>query len=79
MPSAGSTFFTACGITISDIVWVEDSPSERPASDWPRSTAIMPARMISATYAAELMPKAILAITQSGSGTPLNTLPKMMK
>ena len=55
LPSAGSTFFSAWGMTIEAIVVDCDKPKERPASVWPGSTAIMPARIISETYAPELM------------------------
>ena len=49
LPSAGRTFFTACGSTTSFIACTEESPSERAASVCPASTARIPARKISAT------------------------------
>ena len=54
LASAGRMFLIACGSTTSFMLCHELRPSERAASFCPPSTARMPARMISATYAEEL-------------------------
>ena len=61
-------------MTMYHMVWTKLKPRERPASICPASTAMMPPRMISATYAPELMPKVSMA-----TGTPFRTLEKMTK
>ena len=50
----------ACGNTMLFIVVKDGSPSALPASVCPISTALIPPRMISATYAPELRPKPII-------------------
>ncbi len=52
LASGGMTVRIACGRTISCSVWPKVSPSERAASAWPTSTALMPERTASHTNAA---------------------------
>ena len=71
---AGRVFFSACGMMIYHMVCTKLSPRLRPASLCPLSTDIIPARIISATYAPELMPKHSIA-----TGTPFRAEVKMTK
>ncbi len=48
----------ACGTMIETIAFAGEKPSERAASICPLGTAWMPARMVSAMYAAETRPSA---------------------
>ena len=49
--SGGIMMRNAWGSTIETIVAGRDMPSDRAASTWPRGTASMPARIVSAMYA----------------------------
>jgi len=62
----GSAFFMACGIIMSRIFLNALNPTDRPASVCPLSTAIMPPRIISQTYAPEFTAKASTAIRSGG-------------
>ena len=54
LPVGGMITRIACGSTIRRIVWIRDMPSDCAASDCPSATEMMPARTISAMYAASL-------------------------
>ena len=56
-------FFTAWGKITRRMDCTRLSPRLLAASFWPRSTVSMPARMISAMYAPELMPKVTMPVT----------------
>jgi hypothetical protein len=60
--SGGSTIRNACGITIHTIARNCDIPSDRAASSWPLGTAWMPARIVSAMYAAPTRPSAATTV-----------------
>ncbi|SLJ82969.1 Uncharacterised protein [Mycobacteroides abscessus subsp. abscessus] len=52
LPSGAITDRNACGSTTSRRFWLKLKPSERPASDWPSGTVLMPERSDSQTNAA---------------------------
>ena len=58
LASVGRTFLSTCGAMIFSMVCRYVRPRLRPASICPLSTERMPLRMISDTYAPELMPNA---------------------
>ncbi len=61
LPVGGMMMRIDCGMTMRHIVWVQLIPRAVAASSWPRSTERMPARMISARYAASFRPSPMTA------------------
>ncbi len=58
MVSGGRMIRNACGTTIDTMARACEKPSERAASNCPLGTAWMPARIVSAMYAADTRPSA---------------------
>src|SRR5918995_70618 len=66
--SGGSTMRNACGKTILRVAVIDLIPNDRAASTWPRGTAWIPARTVSAVYADATMPNASHAVPYGGYG-----------
>ena len=66
----GSTMRIACGSTTKRRISGHVMPSACDASVCPRGTARMPARMISALYAAELIDSAMIAAGSASRRSP---------
>ena len=73
LPVGGMTMRTAWGTTTLRRIWRRVIPSARPASSCPGSTAIRPARMISAMYAASFSDSAIQAARNGVNHEPAKT------
>jgi hypothetical protein len=67
--SGGRMIRNACGMTIETIARGCDMPSERAASICPLGTAWIPARNVSAMYAAATRPRAIVIVPSTPPGT----------
>src|SRR5947199_20405 len=63
LPVGGMITRIACGSTMRRIVWRRVMPSACAASVWPSSTEMIPARTISAMYAASFSPRPRMAAT----------------
>jgi hypothetical protein len=73
LPSGGTIVRRACGTMIHRIALAGRMPRAAAASDWPRSTDSMPARMTSEMYALSWMVRP----TTAACTAPLSTKPKV--
>ena len=73
LPVGGMTIRTACGTITLRRICRRRIPSARPASSWPGSTEISPARMISDMYAASFSDSASHAAAKGVNQLPAKT------